>query len=104
MLAPGRRAAATDRRAVDQVVVDERRHVHELDRDAGGDRWLASSRRRGEERERRPQSLAARRERARADLGDEARVALDDRVRAGLDLGEVLVEPRRRAHDLERAS
>ena len=32
---PGRGAAAPELGAVDQVVVDERRHVHELDRDAG---------------------------------------------------------------------
>ena len=57
-----------------QVVVDERRHVHELDRDAGGDRRLAV-RRRGEEDEQRPQPLAAGGERLDADVGDEAGVA-----------------------------
>ena len=47
VLGPGRRPAAPDCGAVDQVVVDERRHVHELDRDTGRDRRcrvLAASR------------------------------------------------------------
>ena len=39
---PGGRLAAPEVRAVDQVVVDERRHVHELDRDAGGERRLVA--------------------------------------------------------------
>ena len=36
--------SAAQPRAVDEVVVDERRHVHHLDRDAGGDRRLAAAR------------------------------------------------------------
>ena len=50
---PGGRLAAPDLRAVDQVVVDEGRHVHELDGDAGGDRGRRV-RRCAEEREQRP--------------------------------------------------
>ena len=70
-------------RAVDQVVVDERRHVDELDRGARGDR--ASPPRSGgadEEDEHRPQPLAAGRERLGADRGDEARMARRPPARA----------------------
>ena len=38
VLAPRRCMTATDRRSVDQVVVDERRHVDELDCDSGRER------------------------------------------------------------------
>ena len=37
----------------------------------------------------------------RPDLGDDARVMLDGSRELRLDLGEVAVEPGRRAHDLE---
>ena len=57
--------------------MDERRHVHELDRDAGRERRLVGGARRGEEAEERPQPLAAGRERLAGDLGREARAALD---------------------------
>ena len=43
VLRPDRCAASPQLRAVDQVVVDEARHVHELDRDAGRDRVGSSS-------------------------------------------------------------
>ncbi len=92
MLAPRRRAAAPHRCAVDQVVVDERRHVHELDRDPGRERWRRSRRRR-EERERRTQPLPAGSERARADLGDEARVARDGALELRLDLARYSSRP-----------
>ena len=71
VLRPGRRAATTHPRAVDQVVVDEGRHVHELDGDTGGDGWRGS-RRRGEKREGRAEPLATGGERVGADVGDEA--------------------------------
>ena len=54
--------------------MDERRHVHELDRDARSERRLAGRRR--EEDEQRPQALAARDQRLAADCGHEARLRL----------------------------
>ena len=62
---PGSRAPPAERRAVDQVVVDERRRVHELDRDAAAGRSLAVVA--DEEDEQRPHALAARVERLGAD-------------------------------------
>jgi hypothetical protein len=59
MRLPGRRVAASERCAVDQVVVDEARHVHELDRDAGLQRRLAVRR---EEDDQRAKALPARRQ------------------------------------------
>ena len=98
---PGRLAAAPVVSLVDQVVVDERRHVHELDRRAGRERRLAWTG--GEEDEQRPQPLAAGRERFAADLGDEPRVRVDRRGQAHLEVLEVGVEAgrladRREAH------
>ena len=43
MLGPGGRAAAAEIGAVEHVVVDEGRHVHELDRGAAGDGALAGA-------------------------------------------------------------
>ena len=98
---PGGRLPAPDLRAVDQVVVDEGRHVHELDGDAGGDR---GRRIRGcaEEREQRPQPLPARRERIRPDVGDSAPVRSDGGAEPVLDLRHVLVDPRKGNDRLER--
>jgi hypothetical protein len=67
---------ATDRRSVDEVVVDERRHVHELDATPAasgaascGDEERNASAGRGAF----PAASAR-----RSDLGDQSRVALDD--------------------------
>ena len=89
---PGRRLAAAEVRAVDQVVVDERRHVHELDGDAGGERRVAPRRRR-EEDEQRAQPLAAGGERLVADGRDEAGMARDGAREPLLERVEVLLEP-----------
>ena len=80
--------------------MDERRHVHELDRDAGGDGWSVVGRRR-EERERRSKPLPACRERTRSDIRDDPRVQLDRPAELALDLREILVEPGCGADDLE---
>ena len=98
---PGGRLARDVPGAVDQVVVDERRHVHELDGDAGRDR-AARVRGRAEEREQRPQPLAARRERVRADLGDAAAVRADRGREPLLDLRHVLVDAGERDDRFER--
>jgi hypothetical protein len=79
-------------RAVDQVVVDERRHVHELDRDTGGDRRLLSRGRR-EEDEQRAKPLAARGESLVADRGHQAGMAGDGAREPLLDRVEVVLEP-----------
>jgi hypothetical protein len=68
---PGGRLAAPYLGAVDEIVVHEGRHVDELDRHAGRD-WRGRTRRRAEEREQRPQALAAGRERINADRGHPA--------------------------------
>ena len=62
---PGSGAAASHHRAVDDVVVDERRHVDELDRHPLGD-GQGRVRRGREEREQRAESLATGGERIRA--------------------------------------
>ena len=83
---PRRRLAAPHPGAVDQVVVDERRHVDELHRRSRRDRGRGAGRRR-EKREHRSQPLAAGCERLGADLGDEAGVACHRPVEELLDLG-----------------
>ena len=98
---PGRGLAAPHASSVDQVVVDQRRHVDELDRRPGGDRRLGACGRR-EEREHRPQALAARGQRLGADLGDEAGMPGHRPVEQLLDLAQVLGEARRCADDVER--
>ena len=100
VLAPRGGPASPNGRAVDEVVVHERRHVHELDRRARRD-GRGVIRRRGEEDESRPEALPAGRERARPHLGHEPGVAGHLAPQLGLDLAEVVVEPRGRAHDLE---
>ena len=99
---PRRSTAAADVRAVD-VVVDQRRHVDELHGDPFDHRRLGS-RRGGEERERRPQPLAARSQRVGADRCDGAGMGRDDQLEALLDRDEVLGEPVDRADGLERAN
>ena len=95
--------AAADVRAVDDVVVDQRRHVDELHGDPFDHRRLGS-RRGGEERERRPQPLAARSQRVGADRRDGAGMCRDDQLEALLDRDEVVGEPVDRADGLERAN
>ncbi len=77
---------------VDQVVVDERRQVHELD---GGARRHRRRRpgRRGEEDEQRPQPLAARGERLAADGARDAVVPRHGLAEALLQLLHVGVQP-----------
>ena len=99
---PRRRAATAQLRAVDDVVVDERRHVDELDRDALDDGWRRVGRRR-QEGQGRAEPLATGRERIRADGGDGAGVRLDDLREPRLDGVEVVGEPDGRPHGLERA-
>ena len=98
---PGGRLAAAEVGAVDQVVVDERRHVHELDRDAGRERRLRA-RRSGEEDERGPEPLAARGERLVPDGGDEPRVGGHGPREPLLERVEIVVEPRHRPDVRER--
>jgi len=88
-------------RTVDQVVVHERRHVHELDRDARGERRLAAGRRR-EEDEQRAQPLAPSCERLVPDRGDEAGMARDRPRETLLDGVEVGLETLGLADRLER--
>src|SRR5262249_32020105 len=85
---------------VDQVVVDERRHVDELDGDTCSDRRLVFRRGR-QEGESRPEPLTPGRERARTDRCHEARVLGDTAAELRLDLGQGLVAPGCRASDPE---
>src|SRR5205823_10964610 len=78
-------------RAIDQIVVHERRHVHELDRDAGCERRLAARWSR-EEEEQRPQPLAARGERLVPRGRDEAGMARDRTRQTLLERVEILLE------------
>ena len=90
---PGSRAAASVARAVDEIVVHERRHVDELHGDARGERWRPV-RGRGQEDEHRAQALAARCQGVRADRGHGARMAAHGVLQALLELVEVPLEPR----------
>ena len=100
---PRRRAPAAVARTVDQVVVHERGHVHELDGDAGDVRRLAVGGGR-EEDQQGPQALAAGRERLGPDHRGKPRMAADRVEQPLLDLFQILVEPlclvdrRQRAH------
>jgi hypothetical protein len=78
VLAPGGRATAAKLGAVDQVVVDKGRHVHELNRYRSGERALAIGRR--QVHEERAQTLAARCDGAPPDRFHEPRVSSDRRV------------------------
>ena len=98
---PGGRLAAPDLGAVDEIVVHEGRHVDELDRHAGRDR-RGRARRRAEEREQRPQALAARRERVGPDRGHPAAVRAHGDGEPVLHLRHVLVDARKRHDRLER--
>ena len=102
VLAPSGGAAAPHGSAVDEVVVDERRHVHELDRDTCGDRTLCI-RRRGEERECRSEAFPPCGQSSRPDLGDETGMALDGASELRLDLAEILVQAGSCANHLERS-
>jgi hypothetical protein len=98
---PGRSVAAPHGGTVDQVVVHERRHVHELDGDArrDGRRGVRGG---GEEREQRPQALASGRERFRADVGHDTGVAPDGCGQPLLDLLQVRVQTWQSPHVGER--
>jgi hypothetical protein len=87
VLVPRRRAPATKLGAVDQIVVDQRGHVGELDRDSRAQRELAIAR--GEVDEERSQALAARPDRVPPDRRDEPRMALHRRLEALLELVQV---------------
>ncbi len=89
---PGGGHPAAEVRAVDQVVVHERGHVHELHGHSRGERGLAAGRGR-EEDEQRAQPLAARGERLVADRRDETGMARDGAREALLERVEVLLEP-----------
>src|SRR5262249_25255106 len=84
--------AAAEVRAVDEVVVHERRHVDELDRYAGRERRLFSGGRR-EEDERRTQALASCRERLVPYCRDEPRMGRDGARQPLLEAGEIVAEP-----------
>ena len=99
---PGRGAAAAELGAVDQVVVDERGHVHELDRDPRG-HGRRSSGRRGEEDEQRPEPLAARVQRIARGGGNDPSVRADGLLQPLLELLEVEVEPGRVPDRRQRA-
>src|SRR5205085_9475397 len=89
---PGRRVPPPITGAVDQIVVDEGGHVHELDGDADGPGRLAL-RRRGEEDKQRAKAFAPGRERLLADGGGEPGVTANRLEQAVLDLLQVTVEP-----------
>ena len=99
---PGRCSAAPQLRAVDQVVVDEARHVDELDRDAGRKRRIVLRASRQED-EQRPQAFSARGEGLGSDLGDEPGSGGDGVGEPILELLEVGVEAGRGADCGERA-
>ena len=81
--------------------MDERRQVNELDRGTGRDRSVRA-RRCGEEREQRPQPLAARRERVPAHLRDATSVRHDSGGQPLLDLCHVLVDAGERDDRFQR--
>ena len=103
MLAAGARddgrAAAPQRRGVEDVVVDERRHVDELDRGRGADRAVAGVRPGAEQDEHRPQALAAGRERRRGLAREAVSPSRDDLAEARLDRGHARGSQRRRGVD-----
>ncbi len=75
--------------------MDERRHVHELDGGTPGHRTLAVPllHRRREEDEQRPEPLASRRERVRADIAQATGKGADGVLEPVLEQVEVAVEP-----------
>ena len=73
---PHRGPASPQLRSVDQVVVDEARHVHQLDGDSRGERRVGFRRRR-EKDQQGAEPLAARGQRLCPDLGDEPRPRRD---------------------------
>src|SRR5262249_8321541 len=78
----GGERASPERAEVDDVVVEERRAVHELDGDRelhrfGRNYGLRSAEPRTEDDEERTQALAAEREEVRGALADHARIGLD---------------------------
>ena len=87
---------ATDLGAVDQVVVDERRQVHELDRDAGRERRRPVAAR--EEDQQRPQALAAGGKRLDSDGRHQPAAAADGELEPLLELLHVGGQPRRLAN------
>ena len=95
MLGPDRRPAAAQVGPVEKVVVDERRHVHELDRRSTGDGALAFPllRRGREEDEERPEPLPARGERVRPDIPEAPGKHGDSALQPVLEQVEVAVEP-----------
>src|SRR6185369_15005266 len=95
VLGPDRRPAAAQVGPVEKVVVDERRHVHELDGGTPGNRTLPVPlfHRRREEDEQRPEPLAARRERVRPDIAQAAWEGTDRVLEPVLEQVEVAVEP-----------
>src|SRR4051812_2176391 len=91
---PGGGLAAAEVGAVDEVVVDERRHVDELDCNACSQRRLCAGRRR-EEDERGTQPLATCGERLVADRCNQAGMRRDRAREPLLERIEIAVEPRR---------
>ncbi len=88
-----RRQPAAERGIVEDVVVDERRHVDELDRGRGADRLLPGAASGTEEDEQRPHPLAAGRQRL-AGVGAELRPPTVDRLaEPALDLGHPRRQP-----------
>jgi hypothetical protein len=83
---------AAQRGPVDHVVVDEARHVDELDRGSG--RHGVAAILGCEKDEQRPEPLAAGRKRLSAGLGDRAWMARDGLAEAILQRGQVRVEAR----------
>ena len=102
MRRPGGRAAASEPGAVDQIVVHQRRKVHELHRDAGHDGRIRPARA-GEVDEERPQPLAAGGEGFPADFGDDSVIPPDGGLEPILELGEVRVQAGRLAELRESA-
>ena len=88
---------------VDQIVVHEGRHVDELDGNTGRDRCRRPDRR-GQEREHRPQALAARGERFGSDLPHEAGVPGDRTRQLSFDDVEVVRQPGSAADGVERGA
>ncbi len=103
VLRPGGSAAPADVRAVDDVVVDQRRHVDQLDRDPLHHRWLRAAWGR-EERQRGPQPLPAGRQRVRTHSGDRAGMGGNNCLEAILDRAEVVAQALDRRDRLERAN
>ncbi len=98
---PRRLAPAPQSGAIDEVVVDEARHVDKLDGDAGRE-WV-SSLRGGQEDEQGPKPLTAGGERRGTGLRDRSGVAGDRLPQTLFQLLQVAVEPGRRPDSRKRA-